>query len=194
MKIATVRDLLFWSYANLAMAHAAVTSKAEKYGRTHFIIRSRLYSGLHKDSMQLGLLADDERLKMILPQSCCYCGSKEFLVADHLIPRKKGGANTGDNLVWACRTCNSSKCATDALEWLAKRQQFPPLLLLRRYLKLAIEISRERGIMDIAINDIPEIPFTLSTIPTTFPQPKELRLWVTELPNVEKQRDTSHVF
>lgn len=188
MEIATVSDLLFWSYANLAMAHAAVTSKAEKYGRTHFIIRSRLYGGLRKDSMQLGPLADDERLKMLLPQSCCYCGSKEFLAADHLIPLKKGGANTGDNLVWACRTCNSSKCATDALEWLAKRQQFPPLLLLRRYLKLAIELSREKGIMDMALSEVPELPFALSAIPTTFPQPKDLQLWITELPNVPRDR------
>lgn len=185
MEIATVSDLLYWSYANLAMAHAAVTSQAAKYGRTHFMIRSRLFSGLRKDSMQLGPLADDERLKMILPQSCCYCGSKESLAADHLIPSKKGGANTGDNLVWACRACNSSKCATDVLEWLGKRQQFPPLLLLRRYLKLAIELSREKCIMDLALSDVPELPFSLSAIPRTFPQPPTLRLWVTELPAIE---------
>ncbi|MCK5833725.1 HNH endonuclease [bacterium] len=105
MKINTIRELLFWSYANLAMAHAAVSNKEEKYSRIHFIIRNRLYNGLKKGSMDIGQLADDERLKMILPQSCCYCGSKEHLTADHLIPRKKGGANTGDNLVWACRAC-----------------------------------------------------------------------------------------
>ena len=40
----------------------------------------------------------------------------EHLSIDHLIPIKKGGANSGENLVWACRTCNSSKCATDALD------------------------------------------------------------------------------
>ena len=184
MEIVTVRDLLFWSYANLAMAHSAITSNAEKYSRIHFMVRSRLYNGLRKDSMQIGPLADDERLKMILPQSCCYCGSKESLAADHLIPRKKGGGHTGDNLVWACRTCNSSKCATDALEWLAGRQQFPPLLLLRRYLKLAIELSREKGIMDLTLKEVPELPFALSAVPTTFPQPKSLRLWITELPSV----------
>lgn len=181
--IATVRDLLLWSYANLAMAHAAVSDGSEEYGRTHFAIRSRLYKGLSKDSMHLGPLADDERLKMVLPQSCCYCGSTESLAADHLIPLKKGGANTGDNLVWACRKCNSSNGATDALEWMARRQQFPPLLLLRRYLKLAIELSHERGIMDAGIHGAPELPFSLAAIPTSFPQPKTLRLWVTELPS-----------
>ena len=93
--------------ANLAMAHSAVTAKAEKYGRTQFMIRSRLYKGLNGQTMKIGPLAEDERLKMVLPQACCYCGSRDHLSADHLIPTKRGGANTGDNLVWACRSCNS---------------------------------------------------------------------------------------
>lgn len=180
MEITTVGELLHWSYANLAMAHAAVTAKAEKYGRGHFMIRSRLYAGLNKKTMSIGPLADDERLKMVLPQSCCYCGSTDHLSVDHLIPTKRGGANAGDNLVWACRSCNSSKCARDALEWLAERNQFPSLLLLRRYLKLAIEMSREMNLTTLPLDAAPDLPFSLSMIPTTYPQPKQLRLWVVE--------------
>lgn len=180
MEVKTVGELLHWSYANLAMAHAAINSNSDRYTRTHFIIRSRLYSGLQKKTMQMGLLVDDERLKMLLPQSCCYCGSNEFLAADHLIPRKRGGADTGDNLVWACRSCNSSKCARDALEWLAQRNQFPSVLLLRRYLKLATQICQERGLMDTPLVDAPELPFLLAAIPKVFPPPNQLRIWVTE--------------
>jgi hypothetical protein len=185
MKIQTVGELLHWSYANLAMAHAAVTVKAEKYGRTQFMVRSRLYSGLNKKSMEIGPLADDERLKMVLPQACCYCGSRDYLSVDHLIPTKRGGANTGDNLVWACRSCNSSKCARDALEWLIEKNQFPPLLLLRRYLKLAIEMSRDRNLLSVPLAEAPELPFSLSAIPLAFPQPSQLRLWVVEINRVE---------
>ncbi len=181
MEIRTIGELLHWSYANLAMAHAAITANVEKYGRTQFMIRSRLYTGLNKQTMGLGPLADDERLKMVLPQSCCYCGSRNNLSIDHLIPTKRGGANTGDNLVWACRSCNSSKCARDALEWLMEKSQFPPILLLRRYMKLTIEISRERGLMDTPLDEAPELPFSLSVIPRTFPQPGQLRLWVVEI-------------
>ena len=178
MEITTVGELLHWSYANLAMAHSAVTTKTETYGRKQFMIRSRLYAGLTKQTMNIGPLADDERLKMVLPQACCYCGSQECLSIDHLIPTKRGGANTGDNLVWACRSCNSSKCARDALEWLAARNQFPPILLLRRYIKLAIEMSRERNVMNVALAAEPELPFSLSAIPTIFPRPSELTLWI----------------
>jgi hypothetical protein len=109
MEVTTVGELLHWSYANLAMAHAAVSANAEKYHPRHYMIRSRLYAGLSTGAMKIGPLADDERLKMILPQACCYCGDRELLTVDHLIPTKRGGANTGDNLVWACRSCNSSK-------------------------------------------------------------------------------------
>ncbi len=175
MKITTVGELLHWSYANLAMAHSAITAKTEKYGRTQFMIRSRLYKGLNKQTMSVGPLADDERLKMVLPQACCYCGSRDCLSVDHLIPTKRGGANIGD-LVWACRSCNSSKCARGALEWLMEKNKFPPILLLRRYLKLAIEMSRDRNLMNVPLVAAPDLPFSLSAIPQAFPQPSQLRL------------------
>lgn len=178
MKPTTVGELLHWSYANLAMAHSAVATLTEGYGRTHFMVRARLYKGLNAGTMSIGPLVDDERLKMVLPQACCYCGSREHLSVDHLIPTKKGGANTGDNLVWACRKCNSSKGATDALEWLTQRKQFPPLLLLRRYLKLAIELCRERALMNTPLEKPPEVPFSLTAIPLSYPRPSQLTLWV----------------
>jgi hypothetical protein len=135
--------------------------------------------------MGIGPIADDERLKMILPQACCYCGSKDHLAADHLIPRKRGGLHSGDNLVWACRSCNSSKGAADALEWLTKRQQFPPLLLLRRYLKLAIGESQERDLMNTPLNPPPEVSFQPAAVPINFPPPATIRLWVTELDGID---------
>ena len=181
MEINTVGELLHWSYANLAMAQSAVAKKAEKYGRKHFMIRARLYAGLNKKNMKIGPLAIDERLKMILPQACCYCGSREFLSADHLIPTKRGGCNVGDNLVWACRSCNCSKRDRDVLEWLAEKKQFPALLLLRRYLKLAIQMSCEKNIMGMPIKEMPDLPFSLSAIPVAYPLPSQLQLWVIEI-------------
>ena len=181
MVILTIGESLHWAYANLAMAHSALEGNVEKHGRAQFMIRSRLYSGLNKNTMNIGPLADDERLKMVLPQACCYCGSREHLSVDHLIPTKRGRANSGDNLVWACRSCNSSKCARDALEWLAERNEFPPLLLLRRYLKLAIDMTRQRTLMDVPLAKAPDLSFSLSAIPRTLPPPRKLRLWVTQL-------------
>lgn len=44
--------------------------------------------------------------------TCQYCGKKfkaEDLTFDHLIPRTLGGHTTWDNIVTACRECNSKK-------------------------------------------------------------------------------------
>ena len=106
-KIETIGELLYWAYANLAMAHAAITDKALEYDKKHFFIRGRLFRGLKDGTMDVRSFFDDARLKMILPQSCCYCGSTENLAADHIIPRKQGGLDIGENLIWACRACNS---------------------------------------------------------------------------------------
>lgn len=177
MELKTVGDLLYWSYSNLAMAHAAVDRGAARYGTVHYMIRARLFKGLRAGTMDLGSLGDDERLKMTLPQACWYCGAREHLSADHLVPRSRGGPDKGENLVWACRTCNSSKQARDVLEWLASRDEFPPLLLLRRYLKLAIEYCDSEGVLDRNLDDAEPVPFALGAIPRRFPSPGELVLW-----------------
>jgi hypothetical protein len=141
-ELKAIGERLYWAYANLAMAHDAVTSGKDKYSQTSYRIRSRLYAGLMNGTMNVGALVEDERLKLILPQACSYCGSRTNLAADHLVPLHSGGPDLGDNLVWACRSCNSSKGAKDVLEWLQEKEMFPSLLLLRRYLKLAISMLR----------------------------------------------------
>jgi hypothetical protein len=174
----TVAEVLYGCYSNLAMAHAAVESGSQIYGKTHFAIRNRLYSGLRKGTMNIGALARDERIKIWLPQACCYCGSQQHLAVDHLVSRKRGGPDCGENMVWACRTCNSSKGAKDVLEWLHARHQFPSLLVLRRYLKLAIEFCGRHTLMDMAIDEVGDIPFSLEFVPRRlFPPPSELVLW-----------------
>ncbi len=41
--------------------------------------------------------------------SCQYCGSKNELTFDHLLPRSKGGKTNWDNVVTACSECNVKK-------------------------------------------------------------------------------------
>jgi len=42
-------------------------------------------------------------------ERCRYCGAAEHLTVDHVVPRCQGGSDDPDNLVVACRSCNSRK-------------------------------------------------------------------------------------
>lgn len=51
--------------------------------------------------------------------SCAYCGIKEAdLVQEHWIPLSRGGGYTTDNIVPACKTCNSRKHTMTGDEYL----------------------------------------------------------------------------
>lgn len=178
--IETVHDHIAWSHANLARAHAAITDGCSTYQRHHHIIRSRLFSGLKTGTMSMRSLYDDERLKLTLPQACCYCGSSERLSLDHLIPRIRGGSDVSDNLVSACRSCNSSKGGSDMLVWMDKKQTFPSLLLLRRYLKLVTRYCDENALLscDLAEALKQDHPFSLALVPHDFPELPRLQLWM----------------
>lgn len=176
----TVREQLAWSYANLARAHAALEDGVTNYLQIHHIIRSKLYRGLITESLSMRSLFDDERLKMTASQACYYCGSKLNLAVDHMIPRLKGGPDEADNLIWACRACNSSKQGRDMLFWMQSKGAFPPLLLLRRYLKLAARHCASLGCLDTELSMVSTLclPFDVLLLPDRFPPLPELTLWV----------------
>jgi 5-methylcytosine-specific restriction endonuclease McrA len=41
--------------------------------------------------------------------TCQYCGAREDLTFDHVVPRSKGGQTTWENVVAACSPCNLQK-------------------------------------------------------------------------------------
>jgi hypothetical protein len=183
------------------MAVASFQHNEAAYQKPDFMVRSKVYYGLLRGTLQLGSFLKDEKLKAITSDACCYCNSQSDLTLDHLIPRLKGGKHSADNYVVACRSCNSSKKALDLLEWMAKKGRFPPLGLLRRYLKLVIHYCVENDLMDnvleqkngaqrqLSLFDDWEktieapggngpgdgLPFTIELVPHVFPAPVDLR-------------------
>lgn len=55
---------------------------------------------------------------------CVYCGSKENLQKEHVIPFSKGGEYTIRNIVPACKSCNCSKKDKDLKDWYFKQSFF----------------------------------------------------------------------
>ena len=71
-KYETIGELIFWSYANLAMAHTAVEKKQEKYGVSNYVIRAKLFKGLKDGTMNMRTFFDDEKIKLQTGQICNY--------------------------------------------------------------------------------------------------------------------------
>ena len=57
--------------------------------------------------------------------SCQYCGKKDHLTLDHVIPKSKGGETSWKNLVTACSRCNSNKGDRTPTEANMKLQSMP---------------------------------------------------------------------
>lgn len=48
---------------------------------------------------------------------CAYCGSDRQITVDHVVPIARGGKDSADNVVPACKTCNCSKRDRLLSEW-----------------------------------------------------------------------------
>lgn len=55
---------------------------------------------------------------------CCYCGKELPLAQDHFIALSYGGEYTRNNIVPACRSCNSSKGNKNFFEWYPKHRYY----------------------------------------------------------------------
>ena len=53
---------------------------------------------------------------------CVYCGGRDRLSMDHVVPVSGGGDHGPWNLVPACRSCNSSKSNHDLEVWCARKR------------------------------------------------------------------------
>jgi 5-methylcytosine-specific restriction endonuclease McrA len=62
--------------------------------------------------------------------SCQYCGAREELTFDHVIPRARGGMTTWENVVAACSPCNLRKAdrLPDQVHMWPARMPFQPTI------------------------------------------------------------------
>ena len=141
------------------------------------MVRAKLFKGLNDGNMNISSLLDDEKYKLN-NSKCCYCGSDSSLSIDHLIPRNVGGEDSGDNFVYACKKCNSSKNNTDLIQWYLSKGEFPPILVLRRYLKLSYLYFQKNKITDKPYQQIDNYTNTymINLLPYEFPEPELLKL------------------
>ena len=69
---------------------------------------------------------------------CAYCGATdEALQRDCVTPLSRGGRYTLDNIVPACRSCNTSKCNHEVTGWM-RRKGHDERRFLQRYLEVKV--------------------------------------------------------
>jgi hypothetical protein len=79
--------------------------------------------------------ADWQRALTHFGHACAYCGGRgrpgETLQKDRVVPTMQGGGLTADNVVPACKSCNSSKQYRDLLDWYPRQPLFDEFRLAR---------------------------------------------------------------
>ena len=168
----TVGKHIFWAYATLGCVEAAVVNGM----RVNYGIRARQFKKYINGDWKMRSFFDDVSEALTNADYCCYCGELiERPHMDHLIPKIKKGPDHANNLVPACRSCNSSKGGKDLLIWTRDKQAqgdehfFPSLRILRRYIKLAARHCDRHRYMDIAypLAENLDLPFALDRLPTS---------------------------
>jgi len=75
---------------------------------------------------------------------CAYCGaSDKALQRDCVLAISRGGRYTLENVVPACRSCNTSKCNDEVTGWL-RRKRLDESAFLLRHLEIASALAPQR--------------------------------------------------
>ena len=140
--VKTVHDLLYWQYAKLIARSAG-------YDRNYGFIMERFKKLQSGEVNWSGSIREYIKERDVTGE-CIYCGSKTGLSVDHLIPRSRGGPESSDNAVMACKTCNSSRGDKGIYEWyeLEGRNEVPRIVE-GKYLKELYALHERKGTLDI---------------------------------------------
>ena len=148
----TVRDLIHYEYAKLiAIAinngYPDKTSERRSRGRfwgTLWAMKKRLDNGTISPSS----LLRENKMLVNSDRACAYCGSEGTLEWEHIIPLARGGPDSIDNLVLACRPCNAAKGTKDIYAMYRSRTHEAPRVVWGKYLKLLRDAHIEAGSSD----------------------------------------------
>ena len=148
--VKTIREELYYEYAKLISRTA--------HGKIDYAFVTERFKKLRDGQITIsGTIREWER-EQELPHECVFCGSRENLSTDHLIPKNRGGDDSADNLVQACKTCNSSRGDKGVFEWLGlKEKDKLHRLVAGKYLKQLMKVHEQRGTLDIGIDQLQKL-------------------------------------
>jgi len=148
--VKTIREEILYEYAKL------ISRSAYSFLQRAFI--TDRFKKLRNGEISVsGTIREWEREQELL-QECVFCGSKEDLTTDHLIPRNKGGDDSSDNLVLSCKSCNTSRGDRGIFEWrgLEKKDSLHRLVA-GKYLKQLLKLHETAGTLEISKKELKQL-------------------------------------
>ncbi|MHA1271726.1 MAG: HNH endonuclease [Candidatus Helarchaeota archaeon] len=145
--VRTIKDLIYWQYAKIIAESAG-------FGKKNYGFVMRKYKQLQAGEITWKMLREYtiERNKT---KECIFCGSISDLTMEHLLPRCFNGPDNEKNIVWICKTCNSSKGNKRLYEFWTYKKGFNaakyevPRIAEGKYLKLVYETCDNKNFLDL---------------------------------------------
>jgi hypothetical protein len=89
---------------------------------------------------------------------CAYCGATDGpMQRDCVLPISRGGRYTLENVVPACRSCNTSKCNDEVTGWM-RRKRLDERAFLVRLSQVQTDLSAQLGEPDLPGGITPSQP------------------------------------
>ena len=161
--VKTMREEILYEYAKL-ISRAAYGSLERGFITDRF---KKLRDG---EITMSGTIREWER-EQELQKMCVYCGSIESLTTDHLIPTSRGGDDSAENAVVACKSCNVSKGERGVFEWLGLEEKDKlHRLVAGKYLKQLFELHERTGTLEVS-------KYSIDTLCSNCPIPDVCSQW-----------------
>lgn len=109
LTICSVEKAFILVYLNKAELVAAVPDLRIKTITTQFAMPSIIRLFKYVNLPYRGVVLTRQNIFKRDDGKCQYCGATSDLTLDHVVPRSRGGKSSWDNLVTACKSCNSKK-------------------------------------------------------------------------------------
>lgn len=150
--VKTIRDLIFWQYAK-------IISESAGFGKRNWGFVMKKFRQLREGDIFWNEIREyvKERERK---DECIFCGTKSDLTLEHLFPRCLNGPDDEKNVIWVCSRCNSSKGSKRLYEWWTVKKGLEgakyevPRIAEGKYLKFLYETLKERGLLDLTVDDL----------------------------------------
>lgn len=154
-------DNVLWAYASLQMIGATLASGHQSFDRISYMVRAKAFKAYREGRWNVHDMYRLNKEKIRITDTCWYCGchvEANELTADHVFPRAKGGTNEMENIIFVCRSCNSSKGKRDLIEWMLDNKLMPSYNVSEHYLKEIYFHTIDCSLMNIPVAEVVNSP------------------------------------